>query len=155
MFDISPISRRPRRRRATAGLMTVMAVLVAACAGAVRPADVQLSVGDSFAGEVEHRAVVASVARDTVTVQGVISAPTPCFALRAGQTAATNELEVRIAAHPEQRPDGACAQVITQFPYTATVPLEGTGMLRVRVLHEYRDVQWEPANVLDTAVFVP
>jgi hypothetical protein len=147
-----------RQRRAgtgtRAGLLSMAAAAVIGCS-AVMPGGVQLSVGDSTMGEVEQRAVVAAVSPDSVTVQGVISTPTPCFALSADRTATMGNLELRIAARPNVQSDQACAQAITQLPYTAVSEMAGTGALRLRVVHTYQGAEWPATTVLDTTVVVP
>ena len=146
---------RPRGRRdIRRGLFRLAALAMVACSAAV-PGNVRLSTGSATIGPDEHRAVVSAVTPDSLTVQGTISTPTPCYSLISWRTGTVGNLEMRIIARPTPTSDQACAQAIAQIPYTGVTDVSGTGSLRLRVVHAYQSVSLPPVTVLDTTVVVP
>jgi hypothetical protein len=144
----------PGRRKPRRGLFALAGLAMVACSAAV-PGNVRLSTGNATMGSDEHRAVVSAVTPDSLTVQGTISTPTPCYSLISWRTGTVGNLEIRIIARPTPMSDQACAQAIAQIPYTAVTDVSGSGSLRLRVVHAYQSVSLPSVTVLDTTVVVP
>jgi hypothetical protein len=134
--------------------LAVLAVVVAACT-TLGAATVRLNVGDPTLGEVQHRATVTSVTQRSITVQGIIATPNPCYALAGARLALAGTLELTIAARPAPAADQVCVQAIAQIPYSAVTEAGASGSLRVRVLHTFPDGTLPSTTALDTTVVVP